>query len=178
MSKTSIASILQLTLGVGVAGLEHWRSCEHLSFSHPLRFVFERIFFPSAIFPKIRGDIRLGGALVYALNNVTVMIFTYPWVFPSFSFLHFSPAAHRAFSSILLDPRGLRSYFPHCFCFYPSQHRRIIISHFILVNACSVFVFHRSLFENSAFPALRCFGCFDGFGVYFLHLLAFHFHLH
>ena len=64
-------------------------------------------------FPKIRGDIRLGGALVYALNNVTVMIFTYPWGFSHhFLFYIFLPPLVALFLRILLDPRGLRSYFP------------------------------------------------------------------
>jgi hypothetical protein len=64
-------------------------------------------------FPNIRKDIRFGSALVYALNNFTITIFTYPWGF-SHHFLYyiFFPLLLGLFLRMLLDQRGFRRHLP------------------------------------------------------------------
>lgn len=58
------------------------------------------------LFPNLSTGLKIGGALVYALNNFTLTIFTYPWGFTHhFLFYVFAPPLLFLFLRIYLDKK-------------------------------------------------------------------------
>jgi len=56
------------------------------------------------LFPQIHGSLRVGGGLLYAFNNFTLTIFTYPWGFTHHFFAYiFVPPLIALFSNLLKD---------------------------------------------------------------------------